>query len=172
MKSKNIRNTLVTFAVVSLAVLLIIFTSPRDGEVVRALPSYESRVYKENGEIFGARMKYGLYQYEKLEIDTLLSAGEFSIPDVEQLATLKACVKDYMERVDGYLEEDDVYFKTREFALNCMFFSEYINESDYCIVELTDEYYSIYYYKLDTETLYYMYAEIDDPIVVENADKY
>ncbi|MBR2460042.1 MAG: hypothetical protein IKB34_02270 [Clostridia bacterium] len=167
MKSKVLT---VACALLLAAILLLIYICGHsDDEIVSSLPQYASREYRENGAFKGERMAYAIYTYEKLSMDDVVESGFFSKPDTETLSLLKACVKDYEKRIDGYLEAEGGYFKDREFARRFPFFSEYIEPSDYCCVLLNDNSYSVYYYLENTKTLYCMYADIIDPITVDEA---
>ena len=155
----------VIFSVIPLALvcLAIFLGGNSDSEVLKALPKYEKRVYSENGGIVGDKMRYAEYRFEKIYPDQIEEYEKFQKVDLAGLTALKAYVKDYEERIDEYMQSGNS--KNTQFALNCCFYSEYLDEGDYYILETGDndtapEYYSIYYFDLSSKTLYYMYADI------------
>ena len=138
-----------------------------DSAVVKALPKYQSRTVAKNGEWFDGRMKYAEYTYEKIYADQLEESGYFTLIDYDILTKLRGFTASFEETVENYLKNGNA--KNKTFAARCCFYTEDTAEGDYCFIKTVPESaqsvkeaesYTVYYFDVSDNTLYYLYADI------------
>jgi len=164
---KKSRALVICATVLVAACVIIALSGHRDSKIVRSLPGYVERIWKDNGGIFEDRMEYVSYIYDEIYPEQILECEEFKIVDMAALKELKKFALDFEKRVDGYLLDGN--FKERDFALNCSFYSSRMDEGDYYIlytdgVKGEPTYYEFYYFDLSEKKLHYAYADVEEAL--------